>query len=195
MPFVDRRGLAWLLALPLMTAGSLTAHGLAYRLAVPDPAVRAQLLRGSGHGYLAAAPFVLGICLALVLAGIAAYAARAARGAPAGRAASWPLALLPLLGFAFQEHLERLLAGQAALDLASDPVFLVGLALQLPFALLALAAARAFGRAAETLGRALAPGRPQRLRPRPEAVRPGTEIVIGPRPPLALARSERGPPR
>ena len=51
-----RRTLPWLLALPLMAAGSLLAHSLAYALVEPGAAERARLLRSTGHGYLAAAP-------------------------------------------------------------------------------------------------------------------------------------------
>ena len=56
---MNRRPLAWLVAVPLMTAGSLTAHALAYRIVEPDSATRGDLLAKSGHGYLASAPLLL----------------------------------------------------------------------------------------------------------------------------------------
>jgi hypothetical protein len=178
-----------------MTAGSLVAHGLAYRLVAPDPDARVDLLARTGHGYLEAAPFVLGACLAFLLAGLAAHASRGfLRRAPA-RAPAWPLALLPLLGFACQEHLERLAAtGDLPFSAATEPTFLVGLALQLPFALVALVAARVLGRAAEVVGRALAPALPRpALRPR-TATRPVVALLPN-APRLAAAQSGRAPPR
>jgi hypothetical protein len=192
---VNRRPLAWLLAFPLMTAGSLLAHGLAYRLVAPQSGARADLLDRTGHGYLEAAPFILGACLAFVLAGLAAHASRGSRRAPA-RAPAWPLALLPLLGFACQEHLERLVAtGELPFSAVTEPTFLVGLALQLPFALAALLAARLLGRAAEALGWALTGVTlPQpALRASPSRQPVVALLPNGPR--LAAAHSGRAPPR
>jgi hypothetical protein len=195
MSLVNRRPLAWLLALPLMTAGSLVAHGLAYRIVAPQPDVRLDLLDRTGHAYLEAAPFVLGICLALLLAGIAAQVARALRRGSRSAPAAWPLAALPLLGFVLQEHLERLAAtGDVPLAAVSEPTFLVGLALQLPFALAALVAARILGRAAEAVGRALATAAPPRLAARPGAVRRPVVALLPNAPRLAYAHSGRAPP-
>lgn len=192
---MNRRPLAWLLAFPLVTAGSLTAHALAYQLVEPSPYARLDLLDRTGHGYLAAAPFVLGVCLAFVVAGLAAHAIAAVRRRPLEPPAAWPLALLPLLGFAFQEHLERLVAtGDLPLGAAAEPSFLVGLALQLPFALAGLLAARLLGRAAEALGRALAGPPSSAPRLRPGAVARAVDAVLPPLAALAVPGSERGPP-
>ncbi len=126
---MHRRPLAWLVAVPLMTAGSLTAHALAYRIVEPDSATRGDLLARTGHGYLAATPFLLGATLAVALAGLAAHAVGARRGRSPAQPAAWPLALLPPLGFMFQEHLERLVAsGDLPLAAVAEPTFLVGLA-------------------------------------------------------------------
>ncbi len=190
---MNRRPLAWLVAVPLMTAGSLTAHALAYRIVEPDSATRVDLLAKTGHGYLASAPLLLGAALAVAIAGLAAHAVGARRGRSPAQPAAWPLALLPVLGFAFQEHLERLVAsGDLPLAAVTEPTFLVGLLLQLPFALVALVAARALGRAAEALGRALKT--PQRLGLSP-GVAPRPVVAFLPNAPrLAAAHSGRAPP-
>jgi hypothetical protein len=186
------RGLAWLLALPAMTAGSLGAHELAYRAAEPDPAARAGTLAASGHEYLPALPFVLGAAAAFLLAGLALVARRALAGAEPVRPPAWPIALVPLAGFAAQEHFERLAAG-APLDVITEPAFLAGLGLQVPLALLALAAARWVGRAVETAARHLAAARPGlRRRHRRTRGRPGVARVH--RVALGSLHAGRGPP-
>jgi hypothetical protein len=195
MDRMHRRGLAWLLAVPLVTVGSLSAHALVYRIVEPEPDARATLLETTGHGYLSATPFLLGTCLAFLVSGLLAVVLRSRRGT-ATTPASWPLALLAPLGFAAQEHLERLVAtGSFPSELPAQPTFLVGLALQLPFALAALLAARWLGRAAEAVGRAIAI--PAATPPRPGASAPGAvaTVVLPPRPALASGRSVRGPPR
>jgi hypothetical protein len=190
---MQRRGLAWLLALPLVTAGSLSAHALAYRIAEPEPDARATLLDTTGHGYLAATPFFLAVGIAFVAAGLLTVASRAGRGASTAPA-TWPLALVAPIGFAAQEHLERLAAdGSFPLDLALEPTFLTGLALQLPFALVAVLAARWLGRGAEAVGRAL--GRlPTAARRPARACPPLAATVFMPRPAPASVHSGRGPP-
>ncbi len=93
-----------------------------------------------GHGYLAQAPLFLTLCATTAGVALAArIAGRRGRTLP-GRLA----AALPLLGFAVQEHLERGLAlGAVPWGTGLEPVFLLGLVLQLPFALAALLVARA----------------------------------------------------
>jgi hypothetical protein len=176
--------LPWLLVLPLMTAGCLGAHSVAYRLVEPEGAEAA-------HGYLALAPFALAVGLAL-------GAAAAVRSAFTGRTqASGPLsvfALLPPLAFTLQEHLEEaFLAGALPLDTALEPAFLVGLVLQLPFALAALVVARALLRAADAVGGLICRRQAARLRP-PTVLRPAF-VVDTPRPPaLSSLHAGRAPP-
>src|SRR3990172_1787334 len=151
-----RQRLAGLSALPLAAAGSAAAHLLAYRLVEPDPRVRSELLEGTGHAYLVYLPLFLAGCLALLGAALVGHAVAGLRRRPATAATIWPLAFVPPLGFALQEHLERLLAwGNVPFAAALEPTFAVGLALQLPFALAALAVARALAGAAGALGRAV----------------------------------------
>jgi hypothetical protein len=189
MAVMARRMLPWLLALPLMAAGPLFAHSLAYALVEPGAAERARLLRSTGHGYLAAAPVLLAGCAALALAATVAYAVRARRG-DASPLPACPLALVPLAGFALQEQVERLSSG-APLD-PLEPTFLVGLALQVPFAAAAVLVARRLARVAESLGRERASA-PPRLRAREAPVR-APRSLLAPLPEPALAHPERGPP-
>jgi hypothetical protein len=165
---VRRVGTPWLVSLPFMVAGCLAAHSLAYHLVST---------RQERHGYLAFAPLFLGLLAALALVGVLRR----------GRMLS-PLAcaLLPPVAFVVQEHVERLEF------VATEPAFVVGLLLQVPFALAALVAARAFVGVADLVRQALA-GRPPAARPRvPFASRPGSDLL---RPPLLTGpRSPRAPP-
>jgi hypothetical protein len=189
-----QHGLAWLLALPLVTAGSLASHTLAYRIAEPVAGTRADLLQTTGHGYMSAAPFFLAVGIAFLAAGLLSIGARSRRGA-ATTPACWPLAFVAPLGFALQEYLERLVAtGSFPLDLVAQPVFVTGLALQLPFALIAVVAARWLSRAAEAVGRALA--RSPTALPRCAVASPSLVSALLPRrPALATGCGVRGPPR
>lgn len=176
---MERLRPAWLLGLPLLAVGWLSAHALAYELV---PAAE------HGHGYLAQAPLFLTLCAATVSVALAArIAGRGGRTLP-----RWLAGALPLLGFAVQEHLERGLAfGAVPWGTAFEPVFLLGLVLQLPFALAALLVARAL----TALADAVAAG---------PAARPRIAFRLAPPPPaqaelagaLALARgwAGRAPP-
>jgi hypothetical protein len=165
---VKRLTTPWLVSLPFMAAGCLAAHSLAYHLVSA---------REERHGYLAFAPLLLGLLGALAIVGVLLR----------GRSLSpFACAALPPLAFVVQEHVERLEL------VLTEPAFLVGLALQLPFALAALVAARAFLSAADRVLRALG-GR-----------RPPVRLRIAPPPPVLVAllrstllpgvRSSRAPP-
>jgi hypothetical protein len=138
---------AWLVVSPVIAAGVLVAHALAYRLtSTPtDPF----------HEYLAHAPQVL---LLLALSGFALAGFGPRRDAP-------PARVFPLVGvatFVAQEHVERIVHGGGVPLLVTTPVFLVGLALQVPVALVAWVLAR-------RLLRVVAENRPQpSLRPQLE---------------------------
>jgi hypothetical protein len=117
----------WLVVSPVVAAGVLTAHWLAYRLtSTPtDPF----------HGYLEHAPQVL---LLLAAAGVFLAAVDARGRAPAPQA----FPLVALATFVLQEHLERLVHGGGVPFLLTSPAFLLGLALQIPVALAAWLLAR-----------------------------------------------------
>lgn len=192
---MERRRLAWFVSLPLVAVGSLLAHSASYRLVAPHEHERGPLLADTGHGYLAAwGSLLLAVLLAVVLLGLVVLAIEGARGSPRPRASTWPFALLPLLGFAVQEHLERLIHdGGFPLGTAAEPTFLVGVLLQLPFALAALLLARVLVRAACVVGSALGAERESPPTP-PRLVAVPVEAAV-PRPPiLALGYAGRAPP-
>jgi hypothetical protein len=177
-----------------MITGLIAGHALAYRLAIPDAHARADALAHSGHGYFGYAPLALTICFGLLLIALAIRALAAFRGAPSRPAASPVLVLLPPLAFALQEHLERLIySGHVSWTTALQPTFLLGLALQLPFACAALLIAWALDSVAHAVGQALAAATP---RPRLEfrvpvpALAPAVPRATG----LARGYGERAPP-
>jgi hypothetical protein len=119
---------AWLAAAPLVAAGVLVAHELAYRLTATPT--------GSAHGYLEHAPQVL---VALAVVGLALAALTRSSRTPR----IWVFPLTGLAAFALQEHVEALAHGGDVPLLLASPAFLVGVVLQLPFALAAWLLARA----------------------------------------------------
>jgi len=187
---------AALLCAPLIAAGSLAGHALAYRLAYPDEHTREFAYEHSGHAYLKLAPYVFALCLALVLAAVFARALRAAAGRARGRVLLWPFIVLPLLLFTVQEHAERFVStGSFPVGAMLEKTCVVGLALQLPLGLMAYAVARALVRLSDELGQILA-ARPrvQFTRSAP-LVRAAPTLVELPRiPVLALHRAGRAPP-
>jgi hypothetical protein len=130
---VRRFALVLCLAVPLTAVGTMVAHAVAYRLLGPPSE--------GVHGYLAHMPqlltvLALPVLLALAIAG----RARAPK--------AWPFAAASVFAFVAQEHLERL-AHTGELPLLVDrPVFLLGLVLQVPFAVVAWLLARALIRVA-----------------------------------------------
>lgn len=196
MDVIVGRGVVWMSLLPLAAVGWLSAHAGAYLLVAPDPEQRSQLLSGSGHGYLVAAPLIVACAITLVVAALALAILDGLRGAYRARVAAWPAALVPPLGFAAQEHLERLIELNAfPFGVVLEPVFLVGLALQLPLALAAVMLARALLALGHLIGRALA----ARRRSARRRAHPGSWRLpawLGPKPvrPLATGHGERAPP-
>jgi hypothetical protein len=158
-----RRSLAWMLAVPLMLAGSQAAHALAYVWVYPEAHARVRILLASGHSYAAWLPLVLALGGAAALAALAATAADAARGRPARALPAAGFALLPPLAFALQELLELSFhTGTFAWQALLAPTFAPGLLLQLPFALAAYLAAKLLLRGARRVGHAFA-ARPPRV--------------------------------
>lgn len=183
--------LAWVLSLGLAAAGGLVAHGLAYRIAEPDPERRHRLLESTGHGYFD--PTLIGsLCVALTVLGFAGCVHAGIRRGT--RPPLWLFALVPPIGFALQEHAERMLHHNSfSAGTVLEPTFLAGLLLQLPFAIVALLMARALLVAAGALAREL--GTPPRLRLAPDAslaVPTGHRIPVAPT--LVGAGGQRAPP-
>jgi hypothetical protein len=191
-----RRRLPWLIALPVMAAGSIGAHSLSYLV------VSARTIEGAGeaseragNGGTSYLVLFLGIVAATaIVAACARLLLARARVRRAGSVSPWLFFLLPPLAFASQELAERLLHAEAfPFHAALEPRFLVGLLLQLPFGLLALLVARALLRVVERIARALAP------RPTPRLAtsapwRPRQIVDLPQIPALALGHAERGPP-
>lgn len=177
-----RRLTALVASLPLIGGGSLVAHDVAYRLVGGTGAYQHT------HDYLSRAPTVLAIMLGFSLAALAVALRHSELHL---RAPAWLFAFAPPVAFAVQEHLERAVQGQPTASTALQPTFALGLALQLPFALLAFFAARILFRAVAVVAKLFAP-RGTRLRPAPLA-RPVFRFSL-PRPTLARGFSSRGPP-
>ena len=182
-----RRAAAWLVALPLTALGIVVTRSL-----VPAPGPH----HGGGHehvaptqsvlAFLCSLPFLLSAFAILALiAGVRVLQTRRGLRSPA-----WPFAVLVPLGFLFHHHFEHLLGNPAAaLGAPLGPELLVGLVLQLPFALLAYLLATALLRVADRLVVALAARRRQTAAP---AVRvPGWTLASRPR--IALLATEAAP--
>lgn len=119
------------------------AHAAAYRLVAPG--MHEHHHHMSGVGGFAHLRFCVALCLTVVLLAVGASFLGRARRVRRLAPPLWLFALLPPVGFAVQEHLERLLhTGALPYGASLETVFLVGILLQLPFALAAYLAARAF---------------------------------------------------
>jgi hypothetical protein len=189
-----RRGLTWLVAVPLLFASSQAAHVFAYRIVYPGTPIRAQALLATGHGYLDQLPLALGAAGAIALVALLVAAVDASRGHAPRALPPWAFGLLAPAAFVIQEYLERSLhAGTFAWHTAAAPTFVPGLLAQVPLALLAWVAARLLLRAAASAGRAFAT--------EPPRVAPPALVLRAPLPPatprarvLGRRLAERGPP-
>jgi len=159
---------AWLIVSPVVAAGVLVSHGLAYRL-TSTPTDRF-------HAYLEHAPQVLLVFMlsAIVLGGFG-------RKHFTPRARVFPL--IAVTTFVLQEHIERLVHGGSFPILVTSPAFLVGLVLQIPTALCAWAIAR-------WLLAAVGEAPVRRI-----SVRPRFDLPLVTAPAGALASRERPPAR
>jgi hypothetical protein len=183
---------AWLLSLGLTVAGALAAHGLAYRFAEPHAERREHLLEETGHGYLHTTQLA-SLCVALVVVGFA--GAMLAEARRAERPPLWAFALAPPIGFALQEHCERILASDVGgLHTILEPTFLFGLLLQFPFALVALLVARALLAAAGALARRLGTLPRAKLAHDAACLALPAACWIPAAPTLVGARGQRAPP-
>ena len=157
--------LAWLLAIPLVAVGSQLAHWLAYSF-VATPGEPGDLLAATGHGYLGALPLLVTTSLGLIVAVLVMVAADGFSGRASLRLQRWLFVVVPYTGFLAQDLVERGVAGHAvSLGTLFEGPVLVGLLLQLPFAILVYWIAHVLTRAAIVLGHALASRPPQSLHP------------------------------
>ena len=184
----------WLASLPLMSVGAVLAHSASYRIVAADRYEHARLLADSGHGHPTFGPLLLAGLLTLTVVGLGAVVVEGARQRELPRNSSWLFGALPLLGFAVQEHFERMIHdGHFPVAAALEPTFLVGIVLQTPFAIAALLLARFVAQAAYSLGRLLAP-RVERRRVGAPVARLATARTLPRIRPLAAGHAGRGPP-
>lgn len=189
-----RRRASLLISVPVAIAGSLLAHQISYALQATNGVARARLLAATGHGYIPTFPLLAGVLLAVAIGGLIREGVLRWQGAGRTRLL-WPIALISPLAFVVQEHLERLLHdGMFPWHLAMQSAFLRGLALQIPFALLALGFATVIAgsvrRAVDVLRgrRRVAPRARPFQRPRPTAGDLQLRLYLG------SAEARRAPP-
>jgi hypothetical protein len=170
-----RRGhaLAWLVTVPIALIGVASAHALA-NLAFGSPEEAGELFAApdSGSGLV---PVLAALALGLVAVGLAGRIA-AAEVPRRTRAVALPFAALPPVGFLALELLEGLLhRGVVPWSSLLGATFLVGLFLQLPFAVAGYLAARGLLRAAEELRRLVRQPPPSLPASAPRALAPAGE--------------------
>lgn len=188
-----RRLVVTLASLGFAVLGTQIAHALAYRLAEPSADQRAHELTGTGHGYLEYATLGMALLLVLAVWALVAEIRAGVAGARPSRPRLWIFAAIAPATFVAQEHLERWFHdGAFPWATALEATFLLGLVLQLPFALAAYALARVLLRAAQAVARLLARPRVSRLAERSSW---SAAPVAPPRPAsLAGQLGARGPP-
>ena len=176
--------------LALSGLGWAAAHAVAHRSVMPEqdasaPGVQDYL------GYLTTST---ALCLALALP-LAAGAAAGSRWRGASLRSLWLFGLVPLLGFGGHAVAEPARAGTATAPALAEvaPVLLIGLLIQISFALCAVALARRVIAVAESLAHALAaPTLDYAPRPATAVTRPRPVSV--PVFTLGFVHTGRGPP-
>jgi hypothetical protein len=188
-----RRRLPWVVALPVMAAGSLAAHSLSY-LFVPSRSIETGSEASERASAGGAGNVVLFLGIVAAMAAVGAGLALVRRRRCGAAASPWLFFVLPPLAFTSQELAERLLHAEAfPFQAALEPRFLLGLLLQLPFGLVALLVARWLLRVVERLVLVLVGTKTLRVAARVSwSPRQASDL---PRiPALALGYPERGPP-
>jgi hypothetical protein len=187
---VTRTSVAWLLSLPLSAVGMLLAHQIAWGFASEEHQATA------GHGYLQYGSIFAALVVASLIVGATAQLFRAVGGEDMARAPSaFVFAIVPIVGFLLQEHLEHLVAAREleVTYFLSTP-FLLGLLLQLPFAFAALHVTRLILGFVKRVARAIG------TLPRLGALDSLSGVILSAtdlplRPALALRCAGRAPPR
>lgn len=169
--------------LALAGLGWAAAHAVAHRSMMPEPGAPAAGLQDY-LGYLTTST---ALCLALALP-LAAGAAVGRRRRRASLPSLWLFGLVPLLGFAGHSVAEPAPGG---LEVA--PVVLIGVLIQICFALSAVALARRVLSLVEGLAHALAPPA-LRHAPRPPTTVQRLQTALAPVFTLGFVHTGRGPP-
>jgi hypothetical protein len=145
-----RRGGAWLVGLPLTLTGVLAAHAVANAV-FGSPDGRYELFASAASG-AQLVPLVAAVSTAALLVGLALRVGGWWSLPTDTRTLAAPFACLPPLAFVLIEAFEGLLdRGVIPFGEALQPTFLMGLALQLPFALAAYLLAKLLLRASDGL--------------------------------------------
>ncbi len=159
----------WLLILPLLVAGTQIATAILDQFAPPSYESAELFSRGNeSHAIL---PVVVALGRRPRVRGLPrGHATRTSRLHP-----SWTFACLPPLIFTLQEHVEYVVGhGHIPWLLAANPVFLAGLALQVPFAIAAYVLAHALLDVAVAIAERRCATRVAWRRRPPISLRPGT---------------------
>jgi hypothetical protein len=176
----------------------VNAHCLAFVLVPPAGGEHMHHHAEGGHTYFGSTPVLIAALVTVLAAGLVLCVAEGVRGTARLSPPAVLFALLPPLGFVVQEHLEDLIrSGSLSSALITEPTFLAGFALQLPFAVAALLLCRCLYTLGYGLGRLLArrvavPTRVHGLAP-PVHRRPARVTLIPPSV-LALGHGSRAPP-
>src|SRR5262245_40216701 len=135
-----RRGVAWLVTVPIALAGVVAAHSLA-NVALGSPEGAGELFASgeSGRGLL---PLVGAFAAGLVVLGLAGQVMAPSGKSERGGLVALPFACLPPFAFAALELIEAHVPFGGGVGSVLNPTFALGLALQLPFALCGYLVAR-----------------------------------------------------
>jgi hypothetical protein len=152
---------ALLLTLPLSAAGMLLAHQLTWGVAAHGHEGEVS------HGYLRYVAVFVALAAAVIAVASTRHFVQTIGGTEVAEVPSAiTFAVMPIVGFVFQEHLEHLVAArELELGFFLSPPFVLGLALQVPFALATMLVARLILRVIRTAATAL-----RRAAPRPRWV-------------------------
>jgi len=162
----SRRGVTAVLACFTGT-GLVGAHVVAYLIALPDAAVRATILRATGHGYFSVAMVVATV--AAIFGSFAPAALGFRRGETARVAVRWRyaavrIALVQTAAFVVLGFAERAAANVPPVAMSPRLLF-VGIGVQVLVACLAAAVIAVICRVAALVRRALSTGTVRVLRP------------------------------
>lgn len=191
------RRVAWLVAVSFASIGSLAAHSLGWLHGAGEAHEHLGGHAEAGHATAGQLPLPVGLLAAGVLTWLASRVWSVARRQPVRSLAPQWLVAVPLLGWALQEAVERLLGVESfPFVAAQEPAFLKGLLVQVLFGVLAvLVASLLFARIRRLRRFGQLGGWPQPDRD-VAGVAPCWRVIARPHQ-LALARGyyERGPPR
>ena len=188
-----RRGLEWMVVVPIALAGMESAHAIANGLC-GSPEGSGELFAAASSGAAVLVP-VVALAVAVMLVGLLTRTAGAWGGSVGRRERALPFGLLPLLAFVVLEAGEGV-AHHGGLPWGefADSAFVVGLGLQLPFAAAGYLLARLLLRATDVV-RQLVAGRARRPRVRATTLvlwRPVRDLPRSA--PRRSARRGRAPP-